>query len=241
MNITPHAGSPDARVIHWIQHHYLHHLGAFSLLFATLRASDDPRFLRNIFLEVAGAVGLLTFWRDAGTDTFGLAGIAELLRLHPEVLELSGALRRTEGTVSGAFEKNTGHLYLYKMLSARHSYFHENEPEMLAWSRTLRIWTLVQALSRAQKGNFRDRFLEEICNSLRKAAESEEKQDWLRASDLLKTNQRTFDQISLHLAFTGARLASKANEHTFAQVIPPISTGPRSRTVMQPWPDAALG
>lgn len=26
-----------------------------------------------------------------------------------------------------------------------------------------------------------------------------------------------------------------------SSVIPPISTGPKSRTVMQPWPDAALG
>ena len=38
-----------------------------------------------------------------------------------------------------------------------------------------------------------------------------------------------------------SQLAHQVVGVELARVIPPISTGPKSRTVMQPWPDAALG
>jgi hypothetical protein len=36
-------------------------------------------------------------------------------------------------------------------------------------------------------------------------------------------------------------LIIEINNEIAGLVIPPISTEPKSRTVMQPWPDAALG
>jgi hypothetical protein len=48
--------------------------------------------------------------------------------------------------------------------------------------------------------------------------------------------------ISLLTAQQSNEAAQKifVSKDVTAEVIPPISTGPKSRTVMQPWPDAAL-
>ena len=124
VNISPQAGTPDVRVKNWVKANSTHHSGALSLLFATLGAKEEPRFLRNILEEIGEASGLLSAWRDSGVNTFGIAGLAELIRSNPGLLEVSGARRRTEHLVASAFESKTGHLYLYKLLSARHSYLH---------------------------------------------------------------------------------------------------------------------
>jgi integrase len=216
VSIAPRSELPNIRARNWCKLNSPQNLPALDLLFATLGASEEPMFLRNIFQEIGRAASLLTNWRDAGTNTFGLAGLANAFKTYPEFLELSGALRRTEHPVESSFGRKTGHLYLYKMLSARYSYLHERHPAQRSWSRVVRIWILVQALDRARKGNFRDRFLNEVCSPLRMAAEELDGKDWLELTDLLMTNLRGFDQISLHLAFTSSRLVDSGAERQFA-------------------------
>ncbi len=135
---------PDERVRREVSERSQDDLQGFDLLRDVLEVDVAPQFLRSALNAIVDSADLLKAWQAARVDTYGLCGLALLLKGQSDLLSMAGPSRPTEVAVKSDFRKALPLARLYGLMVARYPY-HSDE-ELKERLRAVRTWLLLQAV-----------------------------------------------------------------------------------------------
>lgn len=168
---------------------------------------NKPRVFGTQLAEIASDVAAvrLSVWSESSVAAHKLHRLSLAARLHPEIFQVSPVLTRS---ISARTHLGEGLERDYILALALEGWQGIADEQQRAWIATLRAWTLVQAMERAQRRILQDRNLRELATGLRLACERDVRRREAIAD--LMTPLEDFPDINRHLATVAVTLAKRS-------------------------------